>query len=90
MVTTYAVGNRGASHLESLGYFSEGGAYPAKCMGFTQETHPHGTEGKAEYAALLQDLMNLFDALGLCKFIMLGQVTHEHLRDWINYATGWD
>lgn len=90
MVSTYAVGNKGASHLESLGYFSEGGAYPASCMGFTKKTEPHGHEDKAEYAALLQDLMNLFDALGMCKFIMLGQITHEHMRDWINYATGWD
>ncbi len=90
MVSTYATGNRGASHLESLGYFSEGGAYPAKCLGFTKETDPHGHEHKAEYTALLQDLMNLFDALGVCKFTMLGHITHETMKDWVNAATGWD
>jgi aldehyde:ferredoxin oxidoreductase len=90
MVATYATGNKGGSHLESLGYFSEGGAYPAKCVGFTKKFEPLGQEGKAEYAALLQDLMNLFDALGLCKFIMLGHITHDHMKDWINAATGWD
>ncbi|WZL71633.1 aldehyde ferredoxin oxidoreductase family protein [Clostridiaceae bacterium 35-E11] len=90
MVSTYATGNRGASHLESLGYFSEGGAYPAECLGFTKKTEPHNHEEKAEYTALLQDLMNLFDALGMCKFIMLGQITHENMKDWINAATGWE
>lgn len=90
MVASYATGNKGASHLESLGYFSEGGAYPAECMGFTKKTEPHGYENKAEYAAKLQDLMNVFDALGLCKFIMLGHVTYEIMKDWVNAATGWD
>ncbi len=90
MVATYATGNKGASHLESLGYFSEGGAYPAECLGFTKKTEPLGYEYKAEYAAELQELMNLFDALGLCKFIMLGHITFEIMRDWINYATGWE
>lgn len=90
MAVSYATGNKGASHLESLGYFSEDGAYPAECLGFTKETEPHGYEHKGEYAAKLQDLMNLFDALGLCKFIMLGHITHEIMKDWINAATGWD
>lgn len=90
MAASYATGNKGASHLEALGYFSEDGAYPAECLGFTKKTEPHGYEGKGEYAARLQDLMNLFDALGLCKFIMLGHITHEIMKDWINAATGWD
>ncbi|MDK2801465.1 MAG: aldehyde:ferredoxin oxidoreductase [Clostridiales bacterium] len=90
MVANYATANKGASHLEALGYFSEGGAYPAECVGFTKKTEPHGYEGKGEYAARLQDLMNLFDALGLCKFIMLGHITHEIMKNWINAATGWN
>ncbi len=90
MVANYATANRGACHLEALGYFSEGGAFPAKCINFYKKTEHHGYEGKAEYAVRLQDFMCLFNALGLCKFIMLGHITHEIMRDWINAVTGWN
>lgn len=90
MVASYATTNRGACHLGSLGYFSEGGAYPAHCVGFNKKSEPHGFENKAEYAVRLQNLMNLFDALGLCKFIMLGHITPEIMKDWTNAVTGWN
>lgn len=90
MVANYSTANRGACHLEALGYFSEDGAFPPECIGFYQKTDPHGYEGKAEYAVRLQDFMCLFNALGLCKFIMLGHITPEIMKNWVNAATGWD
>ncbi|MEA4825334.1 MAG: aldehyde ferredoxin oxidoreductase family protein [Clostridium sp.] len=90
MVAGYATTNRGACHLGTLGYFSEGGAVPRECVGFSKKTEPHGFEGKAEYAIRLQNFMNLFDALGLCKFIMLGHITPEIMKNWVNAVTGWN
>lgn len=90
MAANYATTNRGACHLGALGYFSEGGAFPGECVGFDKEFEPHGYENKAEYAIRLQDFMNLFDALGLCKFIMLGHITPEIMKNWANAVTGWD
>jgi aldehyde:ferredoxin oxidoreductase len=81
MAANYATTNRGACHLVALGYFSEGGAFPGECVGFDKEFTPHGYENKAEYAIRLQDFMNLFDALGLCKFIMLGHITTEIMKN---------
>lgn len=89
MVANYATTNRGACHLGALGYFSEGGAFPGKCVGFDKEFEPHGYENKAEYAIRLQDFMNLFDALGLCKFIMLGHISPGLMAEWTNAVTGW-
>ncbi|TEB05019.1 putative oxidoreductase YdhV [Pelotomaculum schinkii] len=90
MVVDYATCNRGGCHLECLGYFSEGGAYPAKCVDFTKPSEPHGYENKAEYAVRLMNFMTVFNSLGLCKFIMLGQITPEMASQWINAATGWN
>jgi len=90
MAANYATGNRGACHLEALSYFAEGGAFPPELIGFTKKIDPHGYEHKGELAARMQDFMNLFNALGLCKFLIRGKTGPEIIKDWVNAATGWD
>jgi len=90
MAGNYATANRGACHLEALSYFTESGTYPAENFGFDKEIEPHHHENKGELAAVMQNFMNLFNALGLCKFLIRGEVTTEDLSEWVNLVTGWN
>ncbi len=90
MAGNYATANRGACHLEALSYFTESGTYPPENFGFEKELDPHHHENKGELAAVIQNFMNLFNALGLCKFLIQGEVTTEDFTDWVNLVTGWD
>ncbi len=51
--------------------------------------NPHVNDGKAEVAVKTQNLMSVYNALGLCKFLFRAQVGPELLNTWVNYATGW-
>lgn len=90
MAANYATANRGACHLEALGYFAEQGVLPPALLGFNKETTPHGTEGKGELAALLQNFMETFNDLGICKFLMRGKIGPDILAGWVSAATGFD
>ncbi|MGE5542313.1 MAG: aldehyde ferredoxin oxidoreductase family protein [Bacillota bacterium] len=89
MAVNYATANRGACHLGALSYWIESGAVPKEQVGFTGEIHPHGSENKAKLAILMQNIMNSFDALGICKFLMRGRVGPEKVAEWTNAVTGW-
>ncbi len=43
--------------------------------------------GKAEFVKKLQDWMAVFDALGLCKFLM-GQIGPSDMAEWIRLVEG--
>ena len=91
MAANYATANRGGCHLEGLTYFLEGGTFPAGLIGFDPaRIQPHGTELKGAIAAKMQDFMDVFNALGLCKFLMRGRIGPEFLTDWTNCVTGWE
>ena len=90
MAIIYAVGNRGACHLEGLTYFNENRAFPASLVGLKDEYEPHGTEDKALLAKTMQDYMVLFNALGLCKFLIRGHVLPADIAAWVSTVTGWD
>lgn len=90
MALVYATGNRGACHLEGLTFFNENRAYPASLIGLPDEYDPHGSVGKAALAKRMQDFMNLFNALGLCKFLIRGHVTAAEIARWFSAVTGWD
>ncbi|HSW35894.1 MAG TPA: aldehyde ferredoxin oxidoreductase C-terminal domain-containing protein, partial [Candidatus Limnocylindrales bacterium] len=55
MAVVYAVGSRGACHLEGLTYFNENRAFPASLIGLQDEFDPHGSENKALLARTMQD-----------------------------------
>ncbi len=90
MAVNYATAQRGACHLESMSYYVENGAYSKENIGVTAELVQTGTEGKAEVTAKMQDIMTMFNALGLCKFLMRPKVTVEEISLWIKAARGID
>lgn len=90
MAVVYATGNRGACHLEGLTYFNENLAFPASMIGLPDEYDPHGSEGKALLAKTMQDYMIVFNALGLCKFLIRGHVGPAIIAEWVSMTTGWN
>ncbi len=91
MALSYATANRGACHLESLSYMVESGL-PMKELGYDEKNKidPHTSTQKAELVVKLQNFMNVFNALGLCKFLLAGRVGPETVADWVNMVTGWN
>ncbi|MEX0974285.1 MAG: aldehyde ferredoxin oxidoreductase family protein [Bacillota bacterium] len=88
MALTYATAMRGACHLEGLTYYVESGTYPKDKLDITTDLVPSGTEGKAEVAAKMQDFLTMFNALGICKFLLRPQVTPAELAGWVKSACG--
>lgn len=89
MAINYATGNRGACHLESLSYYAEQGL---KLPGIKMKEayDPHSDEGKAELTVQMQNYMNIYNALGLCKFLIRGNIGITHLTEWVNMVTGFN
>ena len=90
MAANYATANRGACHLEALTYFCENNAFPPEGSDFHKPLEKRSDENKAELAVLMQDFMNTFNGLGLCKFIIRGRVRPQDIASWVNAVTGWD
>jgi len=88
MALVYATANRGACHLEGLTYFVEGGAFPGERIGLRNEWDRASSDDKAELAKRMQDYMGVFNALGLCKFLMRGRVGPEDVAVWVGGVTG--
>ena len=89
MACNYATANRGACHLEALSYFL-GRGIPLADLGYTEPPDPHMQEGKAEITYNMQNYMNLFNPLGLCKFLFLARVGPSQIAGWVRSTTGWD
>ena len=92
MAVNYSTANRGACHLEGLSYFAEQGAFPLSLLGFDKEFTRHGWENKAEIAVLMQNLMEMLNDLGLCKFLIRGKdaTCPETFANWAALLTGWE
>ncbi len=90
MAAVYGTANRGACHLEGLSYIPESAGFPASKLGLRDEWEAHGHEDKAQLAVAMQDYMTVFNALGLCKFMLRGQVGPDVLAGWLSGATGWE
>jgi len=85
---TYATGNRGGSHNESFAHYLDEGLR-VEGMGFPDKVDPHASEGKGKITAGMQNINAAFDALGLCKFLMVGGVGLPQLPRFIELAMGW-
>ena len=85
---SYSTSNRGACHLSSFSHpFEMAVALPE--MGYDAPFPGRETNGKAQWVIHLQHVMNLFDALSVCKFGVLNNaVTLTNLKDWTNLVTG--
>lgn len=91
MAVNYATANRGACHLEALGYFAEQGVFALSTLGFDKPFERHGVENKAEIAYLMQNFMETFNDLGLCKFLIRAKdaAGPNAIAGWITSVTGW-
>ena len=88
MAANYATANRGSCHLESFSY-PLGYGVRIKELGYDKEIDPLSHDGKAEVAVTMQNLMSVYNGLGLCKFLLRANIGPELLNLWTNYATGW-
>jgi len=89
MAANYATANRGGCHLESFSY-PLGYGTTMKELDYDKEVDPHSNDGKAEIAVTTQNLMSVYNALGLCKFLFRAEIGPELLNVWTNCATGWN
>jgi len=88
MAANYATGNRGSCHLESFSYPLGYGTVIEE-LGYDKEMDPHSHRGKAEIAVTMQNLMSIYNSLGLCKFLLRANIGPRVLNTWTNLATGW-
>jgi len=88
MALTYATGNRGACHNESLAYTFEEGP-PVEGVPYNHSLSPHDSQGKPELIVRLQNYMASLNALGLCKFLFCGKIGPPRIAEWTNLVTGW-
>ncbi len=85
----YATANRGACHLAGLTHALEGTlAIPE--LGYDHPLDRFAVRGKGIMAAKMQNLMGLFDALKICKFLLYTGITVSDLADGLRLVTGWD
>ncbi len=84
----YAVANRGACHMEGVTFTVESGL-PFPDLGYTAPMDPYITDGKAQLAVKMHDLMILYDGLGICKFYIVVSYGPTIMAEWLNYCTGW-
>lgn len=86
----YTTCNRGACHLSVFGMDFESGLNPPAGIDFDHPQDPYEVDNKARFSIVMQDLMSIFDALTVCKFIVFGGVGVPSLVHWLNCITGWD
>jgi aldehyde:ferredoxin oxidoreductase len=86
---SYATTNRGACHNGSQSHSCEmSGSQPD--LGIDKPQDRHQIEGKAEFTIKLQNLMCMFDALVMCKFMhATGAIKARSMVNLLNYVTGW-
>lgn len=84
----YAVANRGACHMEGVTFTAESGL-PYPDLGYTAPMDPYITDGKAQLAVKMHDLMVIYDGLGICKFYIVVAYGPTIMAEWLNYCTGW-
>lgn len=85
---TYATGNRGASHNESMSWYAEQGNMILSEMGYPSPLDPHTPKGKAELVITMQDICSVYDGLGLCKFLFSADIGPPTIVKWVEIATG--
>jgi aldehyde:ferredoxin oxidoreductase len=86
---SYATANRGACHLESLSYWR---GYGLEWPGWQEGPFDRFASDEATVRMVIafQDVLALFNPLGLCKFIVKARVGPSRVVGLLNAMTGWD
>ena len=85
----YSTSDHGPSHTDSFSFwFERGSTFPE--IGIEKVMDRFQSEGKAEMVVKVQNVMNLWENLALCKFTVIGGVQLQHIRNWLKDICGWD
>jgi len=89
MGLNYATANRGACHLESGSYWR---GYGVEWPGWQDSERERFVSDEASVRLVIdfQDLMSVYNPLGLCKFMVKGGMDPTLTAGQLNAATGWD
>jgi len=89
MALNYATASRGACHLEALSYWR---GYGLEWPGWEEGEYDRlaSDEASVHLAIAFQNFLATYNPLGLCKFIIKGQVGPARTVGLVNGATGWD
>lgn len=89
MALNYATASRGGCHLESLSYWR---GYGLEWPGWQEGEYDRFASDEATVRTVIafQDLMAVYNPLGLCKFIIKGGMDPARTVELVNAATGWD
>lgn len=87
---SYATTNRGGCHNGSQSHACEMLGFQSD-IGIDKPQDRHQITGKAEFTIKLQNLMCMFDALVMCKFLhSTGSVMVRSMINFLNYVTGFN
>jgi aldehyde:ferredoxin oxidoreductase len=86
---SYATSNRGACHLAGLTHGLENTVSLPE-LGYPTPLDRFADKGKGIMAAKMQNLMGMFDALKICKFLLYSGVTVTDLTRCLRFVTAWD
>ncbi|MBA7604442.1 putative oxidoreductase YdhV [subsurface metagenome] len=91
MAPNYATAVRGGCHLEGLTLFFDRGI-PCEDLGYvpTSGWDQFDPEGKARICYDYQNMLSVYNPLGLCKFLFIMMVGPKAIARWINKVCGWD
>ncbi len=89
MAANYATANRGACHMESASYWQ---GYGVKIPGLYYEPHADRLASReaGRMAKRYQDYLGLYNALGLCRFIVKARTGPSQIAELVHRALGWD
>ncbi len=89
MAMNYATANRGACHLEAPAFWNAYGI-PLADLGYPTGLDSHDSSLGAKIAFDYQNYSQVYNPLGLCKFIVKGEVGPERTTALLNAAMGWN
>ena len=89
MGLAYATSNRGACHLQGMPMMVERGILLPE-FGFDHKLDGFSIKGKPYLTKVHQDLCTAIDALGICKFAVIGVIPITFLARLYSTVTGWD
>jgi aldehyde:ferredoxin oxidoreductase len=83
----YSTSARGPCHTNSFSHiFERWSTFPE--VGIDQVLDRFQSEGKADLVINIQNVMNLWENLALCKFTFFGDIQLRHVSEWLRHTVG--